>query len=54
MKNKIKDILNKIWKGIKEAFWLQIPYIIYSTVWLFLTMFWATQFFKCYVNKYIE
>jgi hypothetical protein len=49
----MKNFLNKIWKGIKEAFWAQIPYIIYSTVWLFLTMFWATQFFKWYVNKYI-
>lgn len=49
----MKDFLNKIWEGIKDAFWLQVPYIIYSTVWVFLTLFWATQFFKWYVRNYI-
>jgi hypothetical protein len=49
----MKNILNKIWEGIKEAFWLQVPYMIYSVVWVFLTLFWATQFFKWYVKNYI-
>ena len=47
----MKNFLNKIWEGVKEAFWLNVPYIIYSTVWLLLTMFWATVFMKWFVNR---
>ena len=49
----MKQFLNRIWKEIQNAFWLQVPYIIYSTVLLFLTMFWATQFFKWYVKNFM-
>ena len=49
----MKQFLNRIWKEIQNAFWLQVPYIIYSTVCLFLTMFWATQFFKWYVKNFM-
>ena len=49
----MKNFLNKIWQGIQKSFWLNIPYIIYSTVWLFLSMFWAVVFLKWFMKNYI-
>ena len=49
----MKKFLDRLINELKDAFWLQIPYMIYSIVWLFLTMFWATTFFKWYVKNYL-
>jgi hypothetical protein len=48
----MKEIWKRILKEVENAFWTQVPYIIWSFAWLMLTMFWATIFLKWFMNKY--
>ena len=49
----MKNFFKRVWIEIQAAFWYNVPYIIYSTVWLFLAMFWAMTFFKWYVKNFM-
>tara|TARA_R100000231_G_scaffold19609_2_gene19449 strand:+ start:3119 stop:3283 length:165 start_codon:yes stop_codon:yes gene_type:complete len=50
----MKQIWKRILKEAKDAFWSQVPYLIWSFVWLMLSMFWATMFLKWFMNKYFN
>tara|TARA_E500000178_G_scaffold239691_1_gene236105 strand:- start:263 stop:418 length:156 start_codon:yes stop_codon:yes gene_type:complete len=49
----MKNFFKRVWEDIKNAFWDQLPYLLYSFMFFLAVFFWFVVFFNWYLKKYL-